>query len=263
MSSEDHTLLMLAAKYPGLAVLLRSELQPSARILDLILATAADYPVADALLGADTLLGFDANRVLSEPNAGGTSRISEALSAEVLARAFGAKVLQTECEIRYWPSDGAITDFAIEIDSTSVGVSVTRALGPPNLPYSAEHAETLLRKKLNGVLRSTENACGQWSKQILHVWAPSTAAADAIDKAYGRLDDILTADTVVLVSICEGLAALFEEKSSKVDRAPRPLKGLKSAEHLQALKESEPQARTTCTTTYNMSRERELHARAL
>ena len=81
-------------------------------------------------------------------------------------------------------------------------------------------------------------------QQILHVWAPSTAAADALNKAYGQLDDILTADTVYSCRYTGSRRALRREVI-KGRSGTQALKGLKSAEHLQALKESEPQARTT------------------
>lgn len=244
MSSEDHLLLASAAPIPGLALLLRSEVQPSARLIELILAEAAKSalcPAVDALLGAEALLGADANRLLAVPNAGGASRVSEALSIEVLSTAFGGRLLQTECEIAYWPAHGAMTDYSIAwADGTTLGVSVTRAMGAPATPYSVDAAEALLRKKLNGVLRSTEAACGQWQKQILHVWAPTASSASALEAAYSRIETWLAADTVVLISVCVNLAELFEEKCTKVAKSAKPVKGMKDTEHLRVLADSEP-----------------------
>lgn len=243
MSSEDHLILSTAASLPGLALLLRSEVQPSARLVELIRAEASksSCPTVDALLGADALLGTDANRVMTLPNAGGTSRISEALSVEVLSTAFGIRLKQTECEISYWPSQSAITDYSmVWPDGTVLGVSVTRAMGAPGLIYSEDEAEKLLRKKLTGVLRSTEAACGQWHKQILHVWAPSAPTASALEAAYSRMESRLAADTVVLISVCENLTDLFEEKATKVAKLTRAIKGIKDPEHLRVLAESEP-----------------------
>lgn len=245
MSSEDHLLLSSAAPLPGLALLMLSEVQPSTRLVELILAEVGKSasPAVDALLGAEALLGTDANRLLALPNAGGASRVSEALSIEVLSTAFGSRLLQTECEIVYWPPHSAMTDYSIEwADGTTLGVSVTRAMGAPGLAYSVDCAEALLRKKLNGILRSTEAACGQWQKQILHVWAPSSSTASALEAAYARLETGLAADTVVLVSVCENLAELFEEKATKVAKATKPVKGLKDPEHLRVLASSQPRS---------------------
>lgn len=251
MSSEDHLLLVSAAPHPGLALLLRSEVQPSARLVELILAEAsksAPCPAVDALLGSEALLGADANRLLAVPNAGGASRVSEALSIEILSAAFGSRLLQTECEIAYWPAHSAMTDYSISwADGTTLGVSVTRAMGAPGVPYSVDAAECLLRKKLNGVLRSTEAACGQWQKQILHVWAPSSSAASAIEVAYSKIETWIAMDTVVLISVCENLTELFEEKCTKVAKSAKTVKGVKDAEHLRLLADSEPKAQLSRT----------------
>ena len=243
--SEDSITFSTAVKFPGLAVAIRSEVQPTARMVEFLEAQAAiGVPAPKALLGADTLLGADANRVLNEPNAGGASRVSEAMSAEFLSRAFGSALLQTECEIAYWPSNSSITDFSVILEGVVLGVSVTRAICQPGMAFSIERAESLLKKKLLGVTRSTENACGAWGKQILHIWAPSSTAAAAVEAAYAKLNDIaLIADTVVLISVCEGLAPLFEEKQTSTGGGqPKPRKGLKDAEHLRVLAESDPTA---------------------
>ena len=238
MDREDSVLVSAFATSPGLAILLSSEIQPTAR--------------SSALLQAESaLLCADAQRLLANDNAGGASRISEALSVEVLHRAFGARLRQLEMEIRYWPPSGtSITDFSVELcDGVCVGVSVTRALGPPGVPFGMEAAAQLLRKKLKGVLSSTDAACGEWDKQILHVWARSASDADAIERAYALLDPALLADTVVLVTVCEAeaLKILFEEKATTAANASgagtrrvREPKGAKDEEHLRILRESDP-----------------------
>ena len=244
LDAEDSVLFALAVKAAGFAVVIRSEVQPTNRLAETIEAEARNgIGPADALLSADALMGECAVRVLGEPNAGGASRVSEAMSAEVLTRAFGARLLKTELQIRYWPSNGAITDFAVEMEGTTLGVSVTRAIGTPGCDYTVEAAESLLKKKLHGVLRSTENACGAWGKQILHVWAPSARVADVLEAAYATLsthDAQLTADTVVLISVCEHLPVLFEEKASTPPRVARAHKGAKDEAHLQVLADSDP-----------------------
>jgi hypothetical protein len=98
-----------------------------------------------------------------------------------------------------------------------------------------------LVKKLNGVLRSTETCLGAWSKQILHVWAPTAAAATALEAAYTTLPTEMVSDTVVLVTTCTTLPCLFTEKMTKnMERATRIPKGIKDAQHLSTLAESDP-----------------------
>lgn len=229
--AEDACLMSAFALHPGLAILVRSEVQPTSRSPELVKANEA-------------LLCADAKRVLESENAGGASIISEALSVELLARAFGARLLKIEIEIVYWPSHGSITDFLIELSGAPIGVSVTRALTGPGRAFDVDTAEHLLRKKLQGVIASTQNSCGQWAKQILHVWAPTAVAADAIERAYARLETELLANTVVLVTVCEseGLRALFDEKKATDSpvRRTRVAKGAKDAEHLRSLQESDP-----------------------
>ena len=69
----------------------------------------------------------DSQRMLSLPNAGGSSLTSEALAFELLARTFGASLQRTELELHY-RRGSKMTDFAIEIfGGYQLGVSVTRA----------------------------------------------------------------------------------------------------------------------------------------
>lgn len=243
---EDALLLTEFARLPGLAMIIRSEVQPTSHLVELVKAASTGVDVARMLLGAEALLGPDANRILKVPNAGGASIVSEAMSCEILSRAFGMRLKQTEMEINYWPSNSSITDFSLDCEGTTLGCSVTRAMAAPHGSFGVAEARHLLHKKLSGVLRSTANACGAWEKQILHVWAQSHEAADALETAYAQLEPALTADTVVLISVCEGLRVLFEEKAAKVGspgataRVARALKGLKDEKHLRVLAESDP-----------------------
>jgi len=219
-------------------------MQPTARLVELIaVGMATGIESADALaLGAEALLGEDACRMLNEPNAGGASRVSEALSIEILSRAFQFNLKQTELEIKYWPAAGAITDFSVTTpDEVTCGVSVTRALCAPGTTFGVEQASALLTKKLSGVLQSTANACGEWTKQVLHIWAPTAGSAEALEEAYDALPQMLRADTVVFVTLCTGLEVLFGEKASRTPpKTKRPLKGAKDEEHVRRLVESEP-----------------------
>tara|TARA_B110001452_G_scaffold43323_1_gene33163 strand:- start:372 stop:1268 length:897 start_codon:yes stop_codon:yes gene_type:complete len=230
LGAEDAMLLSAAVKQEGLAVFLHSELSGKPQ-----LSGSFEDAVAPGLT-------TDARRVWTEDNAGGSSRNSEALSMEVLARAFEAVLHKTEMQLRYFPSNGAITDMCIAIGGEELGVSVTRALGPPHRGFTDEDAEHLLRKKLDGVLKATATCFNaSWRKQLLHVWAADAAVALALERAYSALPPALTADTVVLVTVCHGMPEIFDERAPpKPCRAPRPLKGEKDERHLQLLRESEP-----------------------
>ncbi|CAG5123681.1 unnamed protein product, partial [Candidula unifasciata] len=86
-------------------------------------------------------------RILSVPNAGGNSVLSEVLSFELLSRCFSAKLKQTEMEVEYFPHGGSITDYVCELFNTTVGVSVTRAIKFKG-DFSLDDALRLLNKKL-------------------------------------------------------------------------------------------------------------------
>lgn len=143
-----------------------------------------------------------AKRMRTCPNAGGSSEKSEVLSFELLQRCFGADLQKTEMEVQYFPEGGAITDYTCEMFSTSLGVSVTRAMKYGG-DFTVEDAERLLNKKLHGVLRSTKNTMERWSKQILHVWATSLAVSVLIAEAYNQIPKDLKSNTVVLVTVTE------------------------------------------------------------
>ncbi|KAK6167617.1 hypothetical protein SNE40_021599 [Patella caerulea] len=139
-------------------------------------------------------------KLLSVPNAGGSSVLSEVFSYELLGRCFGAKLVKTEMEINYFPHGGAITDYVADIDGTRLGVSVTRAMKFYG-EYSDEDARHLLTKKLKGVNQSTKNSCETWTKQILHIWTTSDYITDVITRVYEHdIPQILKSNTLVLVT---------------------------------------------------------------
>ena len=86
-------------------------------------------------------------------------------------------------------------------------MSVTRAVSyPPEDPYPAAQAESLLSDKLSDVLLSTANVlpADAWTKQILLIMAYGDQHADALEQAYGQLDESTKADTIVLVTVTHG-----------------------------------------------------------
>ena len=154
------------------------------------------------------LMTEGAQTILTEPNAGGSSTISEAFAYEVLARCEGALLLQTETEIDYDPEDSKKTDMAVEIAGQRVGVSVTRAVGfPPENPYTPAQAEDLLDGKLADILVSSANVVPEqaWVKQVLVVMAYADMHASSLEMALANIDAMTQADTIVYVVVTDGM----------------------------------------------------------
>ena len=146
-------------------------------------------------------------KIMTDPNAGGSSKASEAFAFEMLARCELAALLKTEMEIVYTDPSGKLTDELVEIDGLKIGVSVTRAVGYPfDAPYTEEQAKVLLDKKLQGILDSTANVSSgdAWKKQILYILAYGQQHADAIQAAWAKEPAALRADTIVMVTVTDG-----------------------------------------------------------
>lgn len=227
LGADDNVLLSAFVRH-DCALLLQSEMQPRRAYKDWHLDVAPS-------------LCDDARRVFETDNAGGSSLVSEAMSMELLCRVFGARLLKTEMELLYFPSDSAMTDFAVEMDGVALGVSVTRALSHPASPLTLTDAVRLLSKKLAGVLKSTA-ACYnvEWRKQILHVWARSARVARLLAHAYSLLEPSLIADTLCLVTRCSSLSEIFTEKTKIRAPQAKKLRGAKDDRHCQILQESDP-----------------------
>lgn len=136
-------------------------------------------------------------------NAGGSSICSEVMSMQLLHECEGATLYKTEKEVGY-RQQGSITDYVTTIANERVGVSVTRAYkGPTIQTYTDADAQTLLSKKLKGVLESSANvkAEDKWIKQVLHIWTMQPQWVPILKKAWDGLDAATRADTVVLVTI--------------------------------------------------------------
>ncbi|XP_072165894.1 AAC-rich mRNA clone AAC4 protein-like [Diadema setosum] len=146
-----------------------------------------------------------ARRMKECPNAGGNSVESEVMSFELFHRCFGAKLFQTEMEIAYDPRGGPMVDYTCEIFGVSVGVSVTRAM-KYKAEFEKEDAEDLLRKKLKGLHRATQNAKDRWSKKVLHIWATSPDVAEKLTSEYKKLCEDessthLTSEVFIIVTV--------------------------------------------------------------
>jgi hypothetical protein len=177
-------------------------LSPSSFVFD----NAIDFPMAFTPTD-ETRLSAGAQEILLDGTAGGSSGYSEAFSFEVLHRCEGAALLKSETEIVY-DATGSITDILVEIGGHRVGVSVTRAVAFPfDTPYDVPTAQMLLERKLAGILESTANvsAGDAWVKQILYVIAYAPMHAASILAAWDLVDPSLRADTILMVTVTNGM----------------------------------------------------------
>jgi hypothetical protein len=172
-------------------------------------------------------LSHDASAVLNNPNAGGSSALSEALSFEVLRVQFGAQLCRTEMQIRCkcasracpdvttdthkdW-TQSKITDYSITIGCERIGVSVTRACVFKG-DFTDAMAKRLLTKKLFGVVDSSAHVITPhaWKRQVLHVWCQEPYIADVLRRVYNdELDAALTRDTLVICTVAHGAEWIF------------------------------------------------------
>lgn len=151
-----------------------------------------------------------AQKRYSGPNAGGSSKCSEAMSMQTLFDCEGLLGLKTELEIAF-TVQGQTTDWLGEIGGTKVGVSVSRAYqGPSDDTYTVEDADKLLKKKLGGINESTQNVApaDKWKKQVLHIWTLQPKWVATLKQAWEALDPALKADTVIVVTIEQGSTAI-------------------------------------------------------
>ncbi len=163
-----------------------------------------------------------AQTILAEGTAGGSSSYSEAFAFEMLARCEGADLLRSETMIRYSvPMPGAITDMLVEIGGERVGVSVTRGVTVTGRctradTYDPMIASDLLTRKLEGILESSRLVAAEdaWTKQILFIYADTSAHASTLMSAWASLDTSVRADTILYVSVSEAMDGFiyFEDR---------------------------------------------------
>lgn len=164
-------------------------------------AAAPTFIVATVDFGRHMALCAEAQSVLTNPNAGGSSALSEALSFALLKTQFGVRLERTEMAIQYWTSS-KITDFSVRVGHVRIGVSVTRACAFRGA-FTAEHARHLLTKKLHGINDSTDHVIvpHAWKRQVLHIWTQTAAIADTLFAVYATLPAALRNDTLVMCSV--------------------------------------------------------------
>lgn len=155
-------------------------------------------------------LSTASKRMLETPNAGGNSIWSEVISLEMLSGMYGAALLRTELEILYG-CHSKITDFSVQIMGHHIGVSVTRAMKFRGI-FNADDAIRLMKKKLNGVVRSTRGVIREhrWEKQILHVFAECDYVADTIRRIYdSEIEEEDKANTMIIITVARDCPWLF------------------------------------------------------
>ena len=147
---------------------------------------------------------------LSIENTGGSSNISEALSMKYMYMRYGTTEFIPEMEVSYW-IDYKKVDYLMfdKKNGEYIGVSVTRAVPyPRDGEYTLQQAETLLQKKLYGlvVARSSVSDDYGFSTSILHIWCYNKMAAINIQKAHVLLlngpDASIFESVSVICTIC-------------------------------------------------------------
>lgn len=155
------------------------------------------------------ILSKGGQRILSCPNAGGSSEWSEAISFECLQSMIGPalQLLFTEMEIEYEPMS-KIMDFSVSIQGIPMGVSVTRVINFRDLKkkykgiFTYPAVRDLLYKKLYGIILSTKGVSDQhrWEKQCLHIFTTSSFVSQAVISEYEKLDPFFKNNVLVVVT---------------------------------------------------------------
>jgi hypothetical protein len=173
-------------------------------------------------------LTFEAMRIQTTPNAGGSSVESETLSFEVLKKYYNAKLVKTEMEVTYWPEGGSITDYVTSIYDLIIGVSVTRAMKYcGDELFTIEDANHLLYKKLKGIRQSSRNSMIKWDKQILHIWIMNDNVCEIILKAWSNIDSNIKNNTLLLITLARKSKEIFINPQKEQKNNIKKLKQLK------------------------------------
>ncbi|KDO30719.1 hypothetical protein SPRG_04621 [Saprolegnia parasitica CBS 223.65] len=150
-------------------------------------------------------LEADALQILREPNAGGNSIVSEALSMQYMHELLGAFDVVTEMRIKYWSENWKKVDYLCSLaPDCRIAVSVTRAMKFPDpAAWTASDAMHLLTKKLFGLVVARAGVCKaqRYTKSILHIWCQTDAIAASIASVYEAVvTELCITENVVLVA---------------------------------------------------------------
>lgn len=166
-------------------------------------------------------LGSDATRVFYEPNAGGASVVSEALSVEYMCRRIRASDTVPEMKIQYYFYNWKKIDYISTINGERIGVSVTRAMGYPNPElFEMEDALRLGTKKLYGLIlaRNGISECHNYNRSILHVFCQTQHIAVLMQEAFRTLiaadralQEDLSGHIVIILTIVQNIPGVFSD----------------------------------------------------
>ncbi|OQR82880.1 hypothetical protein ACHHYP_15398 [Achlya hypogyna] len=166
-------------------------------------------------------LDADARQIYLEPNAGGKSVVSEALSMQYMHEAFGADAVVTEMRIKYWSSNWKKVDYLCSIAAERVAVSVTRAMKFPDpAAWTNDDARFLLRKKLFGLVVARSGVCKEqrYTKSVLHIWCQTKAIALSIAACYEAVVDELdiAANVILIATIATAESCIFYDDLASI-----------------------------------------------
>jgi hypothetical protein len=172
-------------------------------------------------------VGDEANQIMTEPNAGGASVVSEALSMELLHRRFGATDVTTEMAIQYWCNNWKKIDYIATIHGIRTGVSVTRAMGYPEASsFTEDDAHRLCYKKLYGlvVARAGISRSCSYDRSILHCFCQDDRIAELMKTAFEKLikedekkvdsQATLTGSIIIILTVCSNFPEVFTDDYS-------------------------------------------------
>jgi hypothetical protein len=153
----------------------------------------------------DFIVSKGAEKIYKEPNAGGSSVNSEALSADLFHSLFNVTNIITEMEIDYEVMNWKKCDYLMDVSGETFGVSVTRAMKypSPNL-YDYEDAELLLSRKLSGLVVARSGIVNEdynFTKSILHIWCQTQKIAEIVSDVYNCLDEASKDNIIVMLTV--------------------------------------------------------------
>jgi hypothetical protein len=124
--------------------------------------------------------------ILDQPNAGGTSKRSEAFAMEILYREYQARGVRSENEIKYYSDRWKKCDFITRIKGRNIGVSVARCL-PRTRDDPPEYVKRLLYKKLYGLVVARAGVMeNTFRHSILFIWCPDLVMERMVRRFFHR-----------------------------------------------------------------------------
>ncbi len=148
----------------------------------------------------------DAMKILTSPNAGGSSILSEALSMHILHDQLQATSVKTEMEIQYWCVNWKKCDYITQINGNNAIVSVTRVAYGFGKSFTEDMAYHLCAKKLSDLAISRLGIYGYdgFGRSILHILCRSEEESRILSTIYDKLPDEIRSDITVIISIITG-----------------------------------------------------------